>query len=545
MRGPPSHSGATEKRLYRRLRRFPQISNALDLRKFAQSAVSIVVSSCPRPTVFSVVQFFVVVALLGTGGCARRVTVASKVFTESVILGDIATGLARSAGADIVHKRQLGGTRIVWDGLLKGEVDAYPEYTGTITQEIFAGQRFPDDASLRAALAAKGIEMTGPLGFNDTYALGMREDVAERLGIAAISDLRDHRDLRIGFSNEFLDRGDGWPALRSAYHLPQQNVTGLDHDLAYRALSAGSIDVTDLYSTDAEIAYYHLRVLRDDLRHFPDYQAVFLYRADLAHRAPSVIAALKRLEGRITPQQMISMNEEAKLLKTPEAQVAAEFLGRALNVTPRPVRSGFWWRLAARTWEHAQLVAVSLLAAIVVAILLGVLAASYPRVGQGILGAVAAIYTIPSLALLVFMIPLLGIGWMPAVMALFLYSLLPIVRNTHAGLTGIPVAVRESAAVLGLRPWARLMLVELPLAGPAILAGVQTSAVLNVGTATLGALIGAGGYGQPILTGIRLDNTRLILEGAVPAALLALVVQGAFELFGRIVIPRGMRGQNG
>jgi osmoprotectant transport system permease protein len=191
--------------------------------------------------------------------------------------------------------------------------------------------------------------------------------------------------------------------------------------------------------------------------------------------------------------------------------------------------------------EHVQLVAVSLAAAIVVAIPLGIWAASLPRAGQVILAIVAAIYTIPSLALLVFMIPLLGIGWKPAVMALFLYSLLPIVRNTHAGLTGISPAVRESAAAMGLPPLARLLRVELPLSFPSILAGIQTSAVVNVGTATLGALIGAGGYGQPILTGIRLDNNRLILQGAVPAAVLALVVQAGFELLGRAIIPRGMR----
>jgi osmoprotectant transport system permease protein len=182
-----------------------------------------------------------------------------------------------------------------------------------------------------------------------------------------------------------------------------------------------------------------------------------------------------------------------------------------------------------------------LAAAIIVAIPLGVVAASFPRTGQVIIGVIAGIYTIPSLALLVFMLPILGIGWKPAVAALFLYSLLPIVRNTHAGLLGIPLAVRESAETLGLPALARLIRIELPLASPAILAGIQTSAVLNVGTATLGALIGAGGYGQPILTGIRLDNHQLILEGAVPAALMALLVQGAFELVGRWFIPRGMR----
>jgi osmoprotectant transport system permease protein len=474
-------------------------------------------------------------------GCSRRVVVASKAFTESVILGDIATQLAQSDGQEVVHKRQLGGTRVVWDALLQGQVDAYPEYTGTLTNEIFAGQNLRDPESLRKALSAKGVEMTRSLGFSDSYALGMRGELADRLHVRSISDLRHHPEIRFGFSNEFIDRGDGWPALRTAYGLPQEKVTGLDHDLAYRALDKGSIDLTDLYSTDAEIAYSHLRVLEDDQHHFPDYQAVFLYRSDLGQRAPKLVAALHQLEGRIPQPDMIAMNEQAKIGKTPEAQVAGDFLARSLHISGTSAAPLEWHQILLWTFEHLQLVAVSLAAAIVIAIPLGVLAASYPRAGQMILGAVAAIYTIPSLALLVFMIPLLGIGWKPAVTALFLYSLLPIVRNTHAGLKGISPAVRESAAAMGLPPMARLRRVELPLALPSILAGIQTSAVLNVGTATLGALIGAGGYGQPILTGIRLDSTRLILEGAIPAAVMALMVQGAFELFGRLVIPRGMR----
>ncbi|MEJ2387408.1 MAG: ABC transporter permease [Chromatiaceae bacterium] len=185
--------------------------------------------------------------------------------------------------------------------------------------------------------------------------------------------------------------------------------------------------------------------------------------------------------------------------------------------------------------------AISLSAAVLVAVPLGIAAARRPRWGHVILGLVGIVQTIPSLALFVFMIPLLGIGGPPAVAALFLYSLLPIVRNTHAGLTGVRAEVRESAEVLGLSANARLRLVELPLAARSILAGIKTSAVLNVGTATLAALIGAGGYGQPILTGIRLDDLGLILQGAVPAAALALLVQGLFELIEPLVVPRGLR----
>jgi osmoprotectant transport system permease protein len=467
--------------------------------------------------------------------------VGSKAFTESVILGELATQLARSGGAAATHERQLGGTRILFNALQRGQLDLYPEYTGTITQEILPGQNIRTEQQIRDALTAKGISMTRPLGFNNSYAIGMRKDAAQKLGIQTISDLAQRAELKFGFSNEFMDRRDGWPALRDRYRLPQTNVRGLDHDLAYRALAANAIQATDLYSTDAEIAYYDLLVLKDDLEHFPRYEAVYLYRADLAARFPEAVRTIRRLEGKIDELAMTRMNARAKLEKVPEARVAADFLADSLGLDVRPDTVTAWRRIAQRTREHLFLVGVSLAAAILVALPLGIAAAKRPRFGQIILGTVAAIYTIPSLALLVFMIPLLGIGAWPAIVALFLYSLLPIVRNTQQGLREIPLPMRESAEVLGLSPSTKLFRIEMPLASGAILAGIKTSAVINIGTATLGALIGAGGYGQPILTGIRLDDLSLILQGAIPAALLALLVQGMFEMIELVVVPRGLR----
>ena len=383
--------------------------------------------------------------------------------------------------------------------------------------------------------------MSRPLGFTNNYALGMKKEVAGKLGISRISQLRDHPALTFGFSNEFMDRGDGWPGLRSRYGLGHKKVFGMDHDLAYRGLGDGSIQVTDLYTTDAEIAYYGLRTLEDDLHYFPVYSAVFLYRADLEDRMPGVVAALKGLEGRITEADMIKMNERAKIRKVDEVRVASDFLAQHLAAGSGPVLETMAGRVWRHTKEHLWLVSVSLLAAILISIPLGIIAARRPGLGQVILGLTGVIQTIPSLALLVFMIPFLGIGGPPAVAALFLYSLLPVVRNTCIGLRDIPPAIRESAEALGLPPGARLRLVELPMASREILAGIKTSAVINVGTATLGALVGAGGYGQPILTGIRLDDVSLILQGAVPAACLALLVQGAFDLAELVIVPKGLR----
>lgn len=487
-------------------------------------------------------HLFLIAALLLTAAniqAQEPVSVGSKAFTESVVLGEVGVQLIQTVGYPAEHRRALGGTRFLWSALHAGDVDAYPEYTGTLIQEIYAGQNVHPD-SLRSTLEADGVGMTDPLGFNNTYALGMNRDVADSLGIDAISDLGDHPDLAMAFSNEFMDRADGWPGLRNAYRFPQPNARGMDHDLAYRGLAAGSVQVTDLYSTDAEIEYYDLKVLEDDLNFFPAYRAVFLYRLDVPR---DVITALEGAENRITEEEMIAMNARAKIERVAEHRIASDFLQQSMGImsagdVTAPNRLERVWR---HTKDHLFLVAVSLFAAILLAIPLGILAAKVRALEQIVLGIVGVIYTIPSLALLVFMIPLLGIGGPPAILALFLYSLLPIVRNTHAGLKGIPPHLIESADALGLKPASKLRHVELPLASRSILAGIKTSAVINIGTATLGALIGAGGYGQPILTGIRLDDMGLILEGAVPAALLALVAQGVFELAERFVVPRGLR----
>ncbi len=490
------------------------------------------------------------IALLSSTAAAESVHVASKNFTESVILGEMLTLLIRDAGIDAQHHRDLGGTRILFSALEIGEIDVYPEYTGTISQEILAGQGVEGLDAIRAALRKNGILLSRPLGFNNTYAMGMTKKRAAELNIRAVSDLRTHPQLRFGFSNEFMERGDGWPSLRDRYALPQQDVRGLVHAIAYRALDDGSIDVMDLYSTDAKIGYYDLAVLDDDLRHFPRYDAVLLYRADLADRAPGAVEAIRRLEGAIDAPTMIAVNAGVDIDKRPERVVAAEFLNEALQVEARVNQVSLARRLVRSTVEHLTLVGISMVAAVLLAVPLGIWAARSPYFAQPILAVVGIIQTIPALALLVLLMAALrplrafGIGSLgepPAILALFLYSLLPIVRNTYSGLTDIPRSARESAEALGLPPRVMLIRVELPMASRSILAGIKIAAVINVGFATLGALIGAGGYGQAILTGIRRDDIPTILEGALPAAALALLVQGAFEVLDRFIIPKGLR----
>ena len=473
---------------------------------------------------------------------AQSVRVGSKKFTSNVVLGDIATLWLQHAGVDAEHTAELGATAFLWSALINGDLDAYPEYEGTLLRETFA-QLDLEHSDLDSVLATFGIAKTPPLGINDTYVLGMTEERAEELNVHTISDLTRHPELRFGFSDEFMDRDDGWPGLRLMYNLPQANVRGMDHELSYVGINAGSIDVMDLYSLDAEIKIYNMRPLADDRGYFPEYQAIYVYRMDVVERDPRVPALLDSLEGSLNEPVMQALNVRIVQDRVSGAQAANEFLTDELGIETQFVAEEItrWQRLWQHTKEHIILVLISLSAAILIAIPLGVIAAKVPSIGGVILGTVGVIYTIPSLALLVFMIPLMGIGGPPAVVALFLYSLLPIVRNTHAGLISIPRPLLESAEAIGLPATPRLFRVELPLAAQSIMAGVQTSAVINIGTATLGALIGAGGYGQPILTGIRVGSTALILEGAIPAAVLALVAQGLFTALERVIIPSSRR----
>ena len=490
--------------------------------------------------------------------------VGSKRFTESYILGEIVKQTVQSAGeSTAVHQQGLGNTAIVLNALKTGSIDVYPEYTGTIAREILKLDSVPSLAELNARLAPVGLAVAVPLGFNNTYALAMRADDAHAKSIARLSDLKAYPELRLGLSQEFIGRADGWPGLKRTYDLPFATPRGLDHGIAYEAIAQKQVDAIDIYSTDAKIDKYGLTVLADDRHYFPPYDAVLLYRADLPQRFPKSWAALARLEGGIADAAMRRMNAAAELEGKEFSAIAAGFLaqrastpasgtGQAAIASVRlgPVdeqRRSFVDKLfgpdfARLTFEQLSLVFVSLAASIVVGIPLGILAAKRPTTEGVILGATAVIQTIPSLALLAALIPITGrIGAVPAFIALALYALLPIVRNTHTALTQISRGMKEAALSLGMTAGTILHKIELPLAAPTILAGIKTSAVINVGTATIAAFIGAGGYGERIVTGLALNDHAMLLAGAVPAAVLALLIEGGFRLGERWMVPAGLR----
>jgi osmoprotectant transport system permease protein len=465
---------------------------------------------------------------------ASPVIVGSKKFTESYVLAELAKRSLENAGIKAEHRPGMGGTIILWEALRGGGIDAYPEYTGTIAEEILKKPGLSAE-QVRAALDALGVGMTAELGFNNTYALVMRRDTAARFGIKAISDLRAHPELKFGFTHEFLDRRDGWRPLSARYGITSTRVLGIEHALGYAGLASGEIDVKDAYSTDAKIAENDLATLRDDWLYFPQYKAVFLFRKNVAAHA---VDALNKLAGTIDEAQMIRLNAEAERTKN-YAQAAQLYFGATGGAAAESFAHKLWrW-----TSRHLELAGISLLLAIVVGVPLGIIAGRGGAISHGILGVTGIIQTIPSLALLALLVPLpfFGISVRTAIVALFLYGLLPIVRNTASGLQDIPRPLRESAIALGLTRAQQLSKIYLPLASRSILAGIKTSAVINIGTATLAALIGAGGLGEPIISGLNLNDHATILQGAIPAALLALIVQLLFDLLDRILIPRGLR----
>jgi osmoprotectant transport system permease protein len=477
--------------------------------------------------------------------------VGSKKFTESVILGEIIRLIAHDAGLVMDHQQELGGTQIIFKALENGDIVIYPEYTGTLIHEILREPDINSIDEIRAALAKRDIEMLGPLGFNNSYGLGLKRQRAEELGIKSISDLNRYPQLVFRFGNEFLQRKDGWQPLKQAYQLPHRDVKGMDHDLAYREIDSGPADIMDVYTTDAKIKYYDLVVLDDDRNFFPEYQAVILFRKEFGDKYPEVIQSLKRLEGALDHTRVMEINGESELLNRPEASVAREYLQKdhSIEFPDRDNSDSMYAQVKKRTLEHLDLVRLSLVPAILFGIPLGIIAFKSKWAGTVILGVVGIVQTIPGLALLVMLLPVayaigisgIGGGSAPVLVALFLYGLLPIVQNTVSGLQSVPLSLRESAQAIGLTRLNELIQIELPMASPTILAGVRTAAVINVGFATLGAIIGAGGFGQPILTGVRLANTSLILQGAIPAALMAIAFQFGFSLIEKLIVPRGLR----
>lgn len=473
---------------------------------------------------------------------ADPIVVGSKFFSEGYVLGEVAAQAIESASSvPVTRKLGMGSTGILFQALKSGAIDVYADYTGTLAEAILKRPDLRSIEDIRSALYSIDLVMSGPLGFDDTYALAVKETFAEQHHLNAISDLAGiEGSIRAALSYEFMDRKDGYQGLVQAYklHFRPDKVSRMEHSLTYRAIDDGAVDLIDLYSTDAKIEKSHLRVLKDDRQYFPVYQAVWVARKAFTEKHPREWQALLNLQGSISEQAMIDMNAQADIGHVSFAKIAAQHLG-----SEAPRSQSLKSNILQRTREHLLLVGISLLFSLLVGIPLGLVAVRFHAAGQAILVASAVVQTVPSLALLCFLIPLFGVGIKPALAALCLYSLLPVVLNTFTGIRSVDPKHLENARAFGLTRRQILWRIVLPLASPTVLAGIKTATIVSIGTATLAALVGAGGYGAPIVSGLSLNDVPTILTGAIPAALMALVAYGVFELLGYILIPAGLRKQ--
>lgn len=488
----------------------------------------------------------------------RPVVVASKPFGESYLLAEMFAQLLEARGIRVDRRPGLGATEIAFRAIRTGSADVYPEYTGTGLLAILGEPPARDpgevyDRVTREFRRRWNVRWLPPLGFENTYAIAVRRETAERHGLATLSDLaRVSPTLRAGLTADFIGRPDGLPGLGRAYGLRFAEVRALLPAVKYQALAAEEVDVIDGYSTDGLIARYDLVVLEDDRRFFPPYQAAALVSGTLVERLPAAVVALTELSGRLDEPTMRRLNQRLEVGGEAVERVATDALAdlgligsvAGPDASPPSREGGLVSYLLDRRRDllrmagrHLLLVALSLSAAIAVAVPLGLALERLPRGAEAAVRAVGLLQTLPGIALLAFMIPLLGIGLLPAVVALFLYSLYPILRNTWTGVRDAAPEAVAAGKALGMTPAQILRHVRLPLAAPVIMAGVRTAAVINVGTATLAAFIGAGGLGDPIAAGLALSDTRMILSGAIPAALLALGVDALLAGVERLVRP--------
>jgi osmoprotectant transport system permease protein len=483
------------------------------------------------------IRGLILLAIVTVTAHAEPLVIGSKTFAESYILAEAGAQLLESRGFEVERRFGLNGTKIAFEALKNEAIDIYPEYTGTITEVILARPKLKELGDIRYALKARGLQLLEPLGFNNAYAIAASTISAKRYSLRKISDLLTAPPLRIALPHEFLNRQDGWPGLQAHYAF-ERAADGIDHGLAYEAINSDQVDLIAVYTSDGQIERSDLVILEDDQEFFPEYLAAFLTRSNVDRKA---LETLEALSGRLSDRRMRELNLAVLDPDASYADIANDFLREEGLISTTGGGRTMLDELVRNTQRHLKLTGIALAFAIVTGV--GIAAFVYPhkRLADTFLYLTGLLQTIPSIALLALLIPIVGVGQTPAIIALFLYSLLPIARSTITAMLAIPPGYRQVAAAMAMTRAQEMKYVLMPLAMPHVIAGIRTAAVLSIGTATLAAFIGAGGLGDPIVTGLALNDTRLILQGAIPAALLAILTEIGFGFVERSLVAPHMR----
>ena len=495
----------------------------------------------------------------------KKLIIGSKIFTENILLGEIiAQLLEQNYGFQITRKFNMGGTKLLFDALKTGSIDLYPEYTGTGYAMILKESKKLSPQATYTFVQKKFLKKyqmlwSPPLGFENTYVLALRKNDSRFKNVSLNSDL-EHLDfpLKIASEHEFTERKDGWKLFKQSYKLKKATILSLNPSLMYTAIDNNKVDIIVSYSTDGRIQNYQLKTLKDDKNFFPSYLASYLTTKRLIKSQPELKEAFQALEGQISPQEMRELNRQVEQLKKSLPEVASHFLlkkdllkdienktkAQSLSLSQESLLSyyykkrGYFFKILK---EHLILVFTALFLALLFSFPLSLWAVYNKRVEKLLFFFVNILQTIPSMALLGALIPFLGIGFTPAITALFIYSLLHLIRNIFEGIKNIDSHSVEVSAGIGLNQWQTLRNIQIPLAMPIIIAGVRTALILLVGTATLAAFIGAGGLGDPIFRGIATLDSRLIFMGAVPACVLALFLDKSLNLVEKLLISKGLQ----
>ena len=514
-----------------------------------------------RKTVWSLAIVVMTTMIVNPGAAAPdKIAVGSKNFAENRLLAEMFARLIEDkTDLTVLRRLNLAGTQVCFQALQTGAIDLYPEYSGTglvtILGEAPGGNAAATMTRVRQEFKTKwNLHWLNPLGFENAYEIAVPTSLATERNLETISDLaRISTELEAGLGYEFMERDDGLPGLEKLYGLRFRSVKGMQQALKYQAAGSHEIDVLDVYTTDGRLLVHDLTVLRDDKNFFPPYEAAVLIRGETLQNHPGLGEILTMLSGMLAEDTMRGLNLRLQEDGETVEAVAQDALLTLGLVSSREVKSvssrgknvlEYMWanrnELLDRVLEHLGLSSLALALGVLCAVPLGLILERRRRIAEPIIRVVGVTQTIPSIALLAFMIPFFGVGAVPAVVALWIYSLFPILRNTYTGVRDAHPGAVAAASALGMTQKQVLAWVRLPLAGPVIMAGVRTAAVITVGTTTLAAFIGAGGLGVPIVSGLQLADNKIILSGAIPAAILAILVDLILSAVENRLTPPGL-----